>query len=111
MPQAADGYEIAVAGSRYGVRVSLVPPNGNPVQRVIVADTRRCYFEAYSSIGGTTVGQLLPVASPPAGFGFSAVSAPIVQKWKDAPALCTVDWYGAGTDAAGWLVIECFLLG
>lgn len=111
MVDQAGGYEVAVAGSRYGVRTTLVTPNGQPVQRVVVADPRRCYFEVYSSIGGTTVGQLLPVSNPPGGFTFAAVGAPIVQKWKDAPALCTGDWYGAGTDAAGWLLIECFLLG
>lgn len=104
-------YEVAVAGSRYDVTVTRVVPNGLTIQQVLKADPRRCYFEVWSLAGGGTVGQLLPVAVPPAGFTFGSVSAPISEKWKDAPALATVAWYGAGTDANGWLTIECFLQG
>lgn len=111
MPDADTGYEIAVAGSRYGVKTSKVNPNGSAVQLVIEANPRRCYFEVWSGQGLATVGMLIPQSTPPVGYNFGAAPVPLVQKWKDAPALAATDWYGAGTDASGWLVIECFLLG
>lgn len=102
---------LALTTARYRTQLTPVPPDGTTVQRLLKADARRWYVEFWSRSGAATMARPLPGPMPDVPVTFGVANSPQVYKWRDAPSMVQGEWFSAGTDADGWLVVECLYLG
>lgn len=102
---------MAEEAGKYVTQVTIVTPPATGNQLIVKANPRRWYLRIDFNVGPTHLGPVCPGPVPLAFTSSTTVQLPVEVKFRDAPSLCTGEWYVQNAATSIWTIWETIYVG